>query len=118
MDIFGEVLVNDMPVDVKAFRKASAYVQSQDDLPTTETVRVCLMFSAQLRLPPSLSRAQRTERVRQVLSDLVSLVLSLLRGLLRRTPTAWSKEHASQLTAHVQCTCSQPCKIVLACAGP
>ena len=69
--ISGEVLVNDEPVDFAAFRRANAYVQQQDDLPPTETVRECLMFSAQLRLPGHLTQAERRERVDAILGELV-----------------------------------------------
>jgi energy-coupling factor transporter ATP-binding protein EcfA2 len=82
--VSGEVLVNDRPVDFSTLRRASAYVQQEDDLPMTENVRECLMFSAQPRLPPSLSRAQRIERVERILSKLVQTP---------PTPRAVSRNH-------------------------
>ena len=71
MSIAGEVLINDKPVNHAAFRKASAYVQQEDHLPPTETVRECLMFSAQLRLPGSLSTEQQRQRVDSIIDELV-----------------------------------------------
>ena len=71
MTISGEILVNNEPMNPATFRKASAYVQQQDDLPSTETVRECLTFSAQLRLPDSLSNAERKERVESIIAELV-----------------------------------------------
>jgi hypothetical protein len=71
MTITGEVLVNDKAVDYASFRKCSAYVQQEDHLPPTETVRECLMFSAQLRLPGILTRAERVDRVNSIIDELV-----------------------------------------------
>lgn len=77
MDIGGEVLINDEPIDFASFRKASAYVTQEDSLPPTETVRECLMFSAQLRLPSQLTRAERTKRVDSIIDELVRPCASL-----------------------------------------
>jgi ABC-type glutathione transport system ATPase component len=71
MTIQGEVLVNDKPMDYRRFRKSSGYVTQHDYLPPTETVRECLMFSAQLRLPAQLSMQERRDRVDRIIEDLV-----------------------------------------------
>jgi hypothetical protein len=79
MTVAGEILVNNEPMRAAAFRRASAYVQQQDDLPSTETVRECLMFSAQLRLPDSLTQAERKKRVESIIAEMVGdLDLKLL----------------------------------------
>ncbi|KAL8278009.1 hypothetical protein RQP46_009641 [Phenoliferia psychrophenolica] len=46
------------------------YVDQQDILPSTSTVREHLMFSAQLRLPEGMSKAAKEKRVFEVLSQL------------------------------------------------
>ena len=77
LTVKGDVLVNGAPIDFAAFRKTAAYVQQQDHLPPTETVKECLMFSAQLRLPRSMSRAAKEARVDSILDELVRPSLSL-----------------------------------------
>jgi hypothetical protein len=72
MFITGDILVNNKPIDFSAFQKVSAYVQQESCLPITETVREVLMFNAQLRLPGSMTNAQRRERVESILTELVS----------------------------------------------
>lgn len=70
MSIKGEVLVNNEPIDYRRFRHSTGYVTQHDYLPPTETVRECLMFSAQLRLPSGLTSAQRRQRVESILDEL------------------------------------------------
>ena len=86
LTVKGDVLVNGAPIDFAAFRKTAAYVQQQDHLPPTETVKECLMFSAQLRLPRSMSRAAKEARVDSILDELVrpsplKTVIALQRNL-------------------------------------
>lgn len=71
MTIKGEVLVNNEPIDYRRFRHSTGYVTQHDYLPPTETVRECLMFSAQLRLSSGLTNAQRRHRVDSILDELV-----------------------------------------------
>ena len=71
MTITGDVLVNDKPIDFASFRRTAAYVQQQDHLPPTETVKECLMFSAQLRLPRSMPLKEKEARVNSILDELV-----------------------------------------------
>ena len=73
MSIKGEVLVNNEPIDYRRFRHSTGYVTQHDYLPPTETVRECLMFSAQLRLSSGLTHAQRRQRVDSILDELVRL---------------------------------------------
>jgi hypothetical protein len=71
MTITGDLMVNNEPMDFAAFKKVSAYVQQECHLPVTETVRECLMFNAQLRLPGSLTMAERKARVEAIINELV-----------------------------------------------
>lgn len=54
LDMTGEILVNGTnKKDVKNFSAYSAYVQQDDILFQTMTVRECLEFAARLKLPGS-----------------------------------------------------------------
>jgi ABC-type multidrug transport system ATPase subunit len=63
ISIEGEVLVNNEPVDFQRFR--------HDYLLPTETVRECLMFSAQLRMPANVSAQERRKQVESTIEELV-----------------------------------------------
>lgn len=68
----GAIYVNGAPVVAKEFRQASAVVWQRDILMPTATVREAIMTSAQLRLPQSMSTAEKRRRVDHIIAELVS----------------------------------------------
>lgn len=71
LSVKGRVQVNGEPIDQARFHRAACYVMQEDHLPSTETVREVLQFNADLRLPASLPRSEKVERVNAVLDELV-----------------------------------------------
>jgi ABC-type multidrug transport system ATPase subunit len=67
--ITGEIYVNGKPVD-ETYRRICGYVFQDDNLMSTMTVRECIMFSANLRLPDAMGKAEKESRVDQVMKDL------------------------------------------------
>ncbi|GLE05804.1 hypothetical protein PINS_up014985 [Pythium insidiosum] len=65
----GEVLVDGRKIS-KDYRKIAAYVQQDDTLYATLTVRECLTYSAELRLPASVPDAVKHEMVSRILTEL------------------------------------------------
>lgn len=63
----GEILVNGVDRKKIPFSKYIAYVQQEDILFQTMTVRECLMFAAKLKLPP---RVNYRAKVNQIIADL------------------------------------------------
>ncbi len=63
----GEITVNGVNVKKIPFQKYIAYVQQEDILFQTMTVRECLMFAARLKLPRSVNYR---ERVDEIIEDL------------------------------------------------
>jgi ATP-binding cassette subfamily G (WHITE) protein 2 len=65
----GTVEVNGVDRDnIKGFSAYSAYVQQDDILFQTLTVRECLEFAAKLKLPGTIE--QKLERVDQIITEL------------------------------------------------
>jgi ABC-type multidrug transport system ATPase subunit len=67
--VAGSILVNGKPID-KSFKRIAGYVFQEDVLLSTMTVRECLMFSANLRLPDCVSHADKVKRVEEVMQEL------------------------------------------------
>ena len=66
----GEVLVNGIERSKIEFKKYVAYVQQDDVLFQTMTVRECLDFAARMRLPPSVDHdAKVTELIESLKLD-------------------------------------------------
>lgn len=65
----GKILVDGKKV-AKDYRKVAAYVQQDDSLYSTLTVRECIQYSAQLRLPSSASESAKDAMVERVISEL------------------------------------------------
>ncbi len=68
--VSGSIQLNGSVMTARAMRRASGYVPQDDVLPGTSTVWEYLTFHAELRLPRTLSRAQRQQRVRRTLHAL------------------------------------------------
>ncbi|RKO82728.1 P-loop containing nucleoside triphosphate hydrolase protein, partial [Blyttiomyces helicus] len=66
----GTLSVDSRPVSRRDFRRISGYVDQEDVLMETLTVRETLLFSAMLRLPESMTRAEKEARVDEVLTIL------------------------------------------------
>ncbi|KAG3110032.1 hypothetical protein PI125_g10386 [Phytophthora idaei] len=65
----GELLLDGKPLS-KEYRRIAAYVQQDDSLYSTLTVRECISYSAQLRLPPTLSDSVKNAMVDRVIAEL------------------------------------------------
>ncbi len=68
--VSGQVCLDGKPLIGASLRKRIAYVMQQDLLCPTHTPREAVMFSAQLRLPKSISPAEKSKRVEDMLSSL------------------------------------------------
>ena len=62
----GRILVNGKRPDFNTFRKISAYVLQHDIFFAGLTVKETIRFSAELRLPRSMSKEAKEARVEQV----------------------------------------------------
>ncbi|KAF1794979.1 P-loop containing nucleoside triphosphate hydrolase [Phytophthora cactorum] len=67
--VAGELLLDGKPLS-KEYRRIAAYVQQDDSLYSTLTVRECISYSAQLRLPPTLSDSVKNAMVDRVIAEL------------------------------------------------
>lgn len=65
--ISGEVLVDGRHVRASELRRFVGFVDQEDVLPSTQTIREALVFSAQLKLPESVTMAEKNQRVDEVL---------------------------------------------------
>lgn len=64
------ILVNSQPMDAARLRRISGYVMQEDALFPLLTVQETLMYSARLRLPASVSLAEKTRRVEAIMQEL------------------------------------------------
>jgi len=67
--VAGTILVNGRPID-KSYTRIAGYVFQEDVLMSTLTVKECLMFSANLRLPDCVPAAEKEQIVTQIMSEL------------------------------------------------
>uniref|UniRef100_M4BS88 ABC transporter domain-containing protein n=1 Tax=Hyaloperonospora arabidopsidis (strain Emoy2) TaxID=559515 RepID=M4BS88_HYAAE len=67
--VSGELLVDGNKV-TRAYRRVAAYVQQDDTLYSTLTVRECITYSAQLRLPLSMTDAAKGAMVQRIIEEL------------------------------------------------
>jgi ABC-type multidrug transport system ATPase subunit len=65
----GKVLINGQDLSVTTFRRTVGYVPQTDALVPSLTVRETMDFYAALKLPHSLSKHQRDERVEELLTE-------------------------------------------------
>ena len=66
--ITGDILVNGRPKQTKSFNRLTGYVEQQDLHMGHHTVREALDFSAHIRLPASIAKAQRDAWVVEVMA--------------------------------------------------
>jgi len=66
----GEISINGKSIEPVQFRQHIAYVMQDDALPSTETPRECLQFSARLRLPREVGSKELDSVVEQLLATL------------------------------------------------
>ncbi|KAF2823740.1 ATP-binding cassette transporter-like protein [Ophiobolus disseminans] len=64
-----ELYVNGKTTDLESFRKLSGYVEQEDALVGSLTVRETLYFAAKLGLPASISASERTSRITSLLQS-------------------------------------------------
>ncbi len=62
------VYINGSPANPKTFRRISAYVEQEDALVGSLTVRETLNFAARLSLPSSVSKLERIQRIEALLT--------------------------------------------------
>ena len=81
----GDLLFNGQPLPAD-FRRISSYVEQQDVLHPNLTPRELLYYTAELRLPQSMSTEQKHERVNEVISQLglTKCADTVIGGRLRR----------------------------------
>ncbi|CAI6001907.1 unnamed protein product [Closterium sp. NIES-64] len=66
-NLTGEISLNGAPVKGDTIRRLSAYVMQDDLMFPALTVRETLMYAAELRLPPTVSRVEKAEKVRRLI---------------------------------------------------
>ncbi|GJP46571.1 hypothetical protein CLOM_g5841 [Closterium sp. NIES-68] len=66
-NLTGEISLNGAPVKGDTIRRLSAYVMQDDLMFPALTVRETLMYAAELRLPPTVSAAEKAEKVRRLI---------------------------------------------------
>eukprot|EP00250_Pteridium_aquilinum_P010328 c19304_g1_i1 orf=123-2222(-) len=64
------ILINQQPMDMATFRRISGYIPQSDALFPLLSVKETFLFSAHLRLPPSVSSAEKQERVDALMKEL------------------------------------------------
>lgn len=72
----GQILVNGQPTGSKSYKRLIGYVMQDEALFAMLTPRETLMLSACLRLPSSISKKEKAERVEQLLAHLGLMVCS------------------------------------------
>jgi len=68
--VSGDIRINNGPISANILSKHSGYVLQDDILMQTQTPRESLQFSANLRLPTSLSPSEKQTRVQKLLDAL------------------------------------------------
>ncbi|GMN46029.1 hypothetical protein TIFTF001_015213 [Ficus carica] len=66
----GSVRIDGKPVTTSYMKRTSSYVMQDDQLFPMLTVFESFMFAAEVRLPPSISRAEKKKRVHELLHQL------------------------------------------------
>lgn len=69
-EIKGEILVNGKPKEASSFARLSGYVEQNDNHFSTSTVYETMLFAADLRLPSTVTGAQKTAFVEEVMDIL------------------------------------------------
>ncbi|KAK8147666.1 hypothetical protein G3M48_001229 [Beauveria asiatica] len=65
----GDILVNGQPANLKAIRDLSAYVEQEDSLIGSLTVKETMIFAARLALPSKTSKKDALQRVDDLISS-------------------------------------------------
>ncbi|KAL8816231.1 MAG: hypothetical protein Q9223_004726 [Gallowayella weberi] len=69
LQVSGALTVNAFPISTTDFQSISSYVEQEDALIGSLTVRETLDFAARLSLPSSISKNERSHRVEELLSS-------------------------------------------------
>lgn len=67
-DIKANIYINGAPANPKTFRRISAYVEQEDALVGSLTVRETLTFAARLSLPSNVSKNERISRIESLIT--------------------------------------------------
>lgn len=67
-NIQANIYVNGTPADPRTFRRISAYVEQEDALVGSLTVRETLNFAARLSLPSTVSKTERIQRIEALIT--------------------------------------------------
>ncbi|KAL1306206.1 hypothetical protein AAFC00_004304 [Neodothiora populina] len=67
-DIKANIYINGTPANPKTFRRISAYVEQEDALVGSLTVRETLSFAARLSLPSDIDKAERIARIEALIT--------------------------------------------------
>jgi ABC-type multidrug transport system ATPase subunit len=67
--VTGETIINNSPFDDATLRSMSTYVQQEDHLIGSLTVRETVAFAAKLALPGSVTADERRERAEEMLRE-------------------------------------------------
>ncbi|KAJ1323031.1 ATP-binding cassette subfamily G (WHITE) member 2 [Microdochium nivale] len=67
-EVQGHVFINGQNPDPTTFHRVSAYVEQEDALVGSLTVRETLNFAARLALPPTVGKAERVRRIESLLT--------------------------------------------------
>ena len=68
-DIKANIYINGTPANPKTFRRISAYVEQEDALVGSLTVRETLKFAARLSLPSSIDKHERISRIEALMTS-------------------------------------------------
>ncbi|TPX55865.1 hypothetical protein PhCBS80983_g04969 [Powellomyces hirtus] len=96
-DVEGAMLVNDRVISKPQYKRLTGFVDQDDILMETLTVRETLMFSAKMRLPESMSLSAKEARVTEVIETLglSHVANSRIGGATRRGISGGEKRRVS-----------------------
>ncbi|KAI8823548.1 uncharacterized protein EV422DRAFT_359919 [Fimicolochytrium jonesii] len=96
-DLDGTLLVNGEALSISQYRRLVGYVDQEDLLMDTLTVRETLMFSANMRLPESTSTSDKKDIVNEVIASLglSHIADSRIGGSLKRGISGGEKRRVS-----------------------
>ncbi|CAI7657280.1 unnamed protein product [Penicillium pancosmium] len=103
--VFGNSYVNGTKVDSSAFGRMTSYVEQEDTLIGSLTVRETLKFAADLSLPSSVKKTQRIERIETLLEafGIQNQANTLVGTPIRKGISGGQKRRASVASQLITC---------------